>query len=338
MVRSLFKRLPLKTIALLAIAGMAFVYHQGTYKYIESMFPLEKSHNQEASKEFLKAMTYRTYIFHLHRVFDYDSVVMKPFMYMKEFHYEKGRELLPKDSVEDIFWWTLMNKEIYGLVVPKRKDDSMSYAKLPWQEYKKVQEEIFQKLVRYAQGEIYFDAKEIIENRFDMMAVLVQEYYLRASYAYPGNTLLEKATSKYRDIKYGNKLKTVLKIYKDFSSKFLRQSNHLKIKQYSYLEDIVLMSRNIVMNNIMGRGIKFTASSCMTNEIATIVDNLPKLTSYVQQHNNHLSKVIMKDCLYLDSILMREVIRKRVLQYCQSLYPQMKETYQKIEELNDGYK
>ena len=155
-------------LALIVMSVYIFIttWQTSTYKEVRTMYPLEKSQNKKASEEFLKAMEYRIYIKQLHSFFDYDSSIMKPLLEKLNEHYEKGKTLLPNDSVEDIVWWVLFYKEIYGLVMPPKNDNSLAYENLPYQEFTKVHDEVFEKIERYPYGKVYFKLDEIKKFRF----------------------------------------------------------------------------------------------------------------------------------------------------------------------------
>lgn len=181
-------------IALIVMSIYIFIttWQSSTYKEVRSMYPLEKSSNKEASEEFLKAMEYRIYIKQLHPFFDYDSFVMTPLLEKLDYHFKKGKELLPKDSVEDIVWWVLFYKEIHGLLVPPRNDNSLAYENLPYQEFKKVHDEIYEMIMRYPDGEVHFKIDEIKSFRFKTMAILVGFYYKEFSCRYNASTVRER--------------------------------------------------------------------------------------------------------------------------------------------------
>lgn len=82
----------------------------------------------QATEHFIKAMSMATYIHRLHTIVDYDNPIMKPFLNQLNEEYEKGKSLLPKESAEDVYWYVIVYRQIYGIGgVPDRRDMSLSF-------------------------------------------------------------------------------------------------------------------------------------------------------------------------------------------------------------------
>lgn len=222
-------------------------WQERTYKEVHTMYPLEKSKNPKASEEFLKAMEYRIYIKELHPYFDYNSFVMAPFLMKMNYHFKKGVALLPKDSVEDIVWWTLFYKEIYGLLVPPRNDNSMAYENLPPKEFAKVHDAIYRMIMRYPEGKVYFDIPEIKQFRFKVMAILVEFFRGKYTHRYIGKTQKEKAQKFADDMQSKKNLKKILNLYEKVQKEYLKDSSNFEAMRLHYYVDIVDISSTIIL-------------------------------------------------------------------------------------------
>jgi len=236
-------------IALIVMGVYIFltVWQERTYKEVHTMYPLEKSKNPKASEEFLKAMEYRIYIKELHPFFDYDSFVISALLKKMDYHFKRGQALLPKDSVEDIVWWTLFYKEIYGLLVPPRNDNSMAYENLPPKEFAKVHDAVYRMIMRYPEGKVYFDIPEIKRFRFKTMAILVGFYYKEYSLRYEGQSMVDKAKQANKDIQSVDNLKKIQEKYRLAYKKFItNSSNKIFIKNYYMADQIYITSELIV--------------------------------------------------------------------------------------------
>ena len=154
--RELFKRLRIRYIILILVILIFLGYISTNTKSTTSMlsneFPLDKSPNPQATEHFIKAMEYRNYISHIHNFIDYDNFLMKPLLTKMNEEYEKGKSLLPKTSAEDVYWYVILYRGIYGIGgIPDRRDMSMAFkTTLTKEEYKQHYEEIVDKIKRFA--------------------------------------------------------------------------------------------------------------------------------------------------------------------------------------------
>lgn len=235
-------------IALVVIVVTFFIlsWKSATYEEVQTMYPLKYSQNKEASAEFLKAMEYRIYINQLHPFFDYNSVVMAPLLQKIDYHFQKGKALLPEDSVEYIVWWTLFYKEIHGLLGNIKNDTSMSYAELPYKEFIKVHDKVYEMIMRYPEGKVYFNIDEINKFRFKTMAILVGFYYKQYSYRYSGKSDKERETKEDFDPKVTKLFDDIKKKYKIAYKKYIAESSKKKFMEREYFTDLIYISADII--------------------------------------------------------------------------------------------
>jgi len=323
-------------IALVVMSTYIFIttWQSTTYKEVHTMYPLEKSKNPQASEEFLKAMEYRIYIKELHPFFDYDSFIMAPLLEKLDYHFQRGKALLPKDSVEDIVWWTLFYKEIYGLLVPPRNDNSLAYENLPYQEFGKVHDEVYEMIMRYPDGEVYFKIDEIKSFRFKAMAILVEFYYGKYSRKYNSKIQKEKAQEYANDLVSKQRLKKVLQYYIITKKKYLDISSHYKKMYLHYVSDIVSISSSIVLKEIyQDKNLQLQKKICHSQE-AIIIQKYTQLLLDSLQINNHQTKIIFTDVFdveHTNNVAMFMMLANK----CHNLNPAMKEIAKKVYKLNN---
>ena len=256
MIKKLFQKYKIKLLFFIIsfIIFSAYVvvtsWKSATYKEVQSMYPIQYSSNKEASKAFLKAMEYRIYIKELHTFLDYDNFIMMMLLANLNMHFAEGKALLPKDSVEDIVWWVLFYKDMYGLVVPPRNDNSLAYENLSYDEFSKVHDEVFEMIKRYPYGEVNFRLKEIREFRFQAMAILVEFYYKRYSNRYDGKNRAIKENLHEHDIKVVQNLKDIKELYLKVYNEQIMFSNYKNDMKYNFLNDMVYMSGEIIAKYI----------------------------------------------------------------------------------------
>ncbi|WP_044417947.1 hypothetical protein [Halarcobacter anaerophilus] len=184
-------------------------------------FPLEKSPNPKASEHFVNAMQYKFMIISIHRLVDYDNFLMTPFLNKMKEEYEKGKELLPKDSAEDVYWYVILFRGIHGIGgIPDDYDMSLAYENiLSKEEYKQHYIEIVNKIKRLATNDFNFDVPRITQYKYEFMVNLVDEVMAILIDEYKSS----KEIFLNKDYKEG--FKSTYKYYKNFSNKYLPQAN-----------------------------------------------------------------------------------------------------------------
>jgi len=310
-------------------------WQERTYQEVHAMYPLEKSQNPKVSEEFLKAMEYRIYIKELHPYFDYNSFVMAPFLMKINYHFKRGKALLPKDSVEDIVWWTLFYKEIYGLLVPPRNDNSMAYENLPPKEFAKVHDAMYRLIMRYPEGKVYFDIPEIIQFRFKVMAILVGFYVDRCTRRYEGKTQIEKATKAANDIVLYKNLQKILDKYKFTYTQFAKDSKNKQFMEYEYFSDVIYIYTEIIMNYTFIYNTQYLPNDiCYSNDSKLIINYSDRLINYIEDNNTLQSKRIYKSLFKKNHTSFVPDILKLLQYRCPNLQPEITQVVQKVEQFN----
>jgi len=305
-----------------------------TYKEVRTMYTLEQSQNKKASEEFLKAMEYRIYIKQLHPFFDYDSFVMKPLLEKLNEHYEKGKKLLPNDSVEDIVWWVLFYKEIYGLLGNIKNDNSLAYENLPYQEFAKVHDEVYKMIMRYPEGKIYFKIDEIKSFRFKTMAILVGFYYKDFSCRYDASTVREREKIEDYDPKAVRLFTDIKNKYKSAYEKFINTSKNKEFMQQEYWSDIIYISSDLIaMYTFINNTQVLPSHICRSEDSKFILEHTEKLIDLVINSNIHQSITIDRRLFNTSYTFVFEVLK--LLEYrCKNLQPEISNIVSRIKKLN----
>lgn len=290
------KKLLITSLFVIGIISIIVVnWQKGTQSKLEELHPIEYSKNQEASKEFLKAMEYKAYISQLHTYFNYDNFVMVPFLEKMNFHFNKGKNLLPQNSVEDIVWFVALYKDIYALVVPEKDDYSLAYEKLPFDEFAKKHDEIFEMIKRYPFGEINFDIKQINEYKFQTMAILVEFYIARYTNRYENMKEKTASVQFMTDIEVTENLNNTLDYYKIVKEKYLNSSSFYDDMELHYFTDIVNISLKLLGNKLyLDQQLKNIENICNSKEASVVKENTQILLDTLKL-NTHQSKVIFQN-------------------------------------------
>lgn len=313
--------------------GGTSLWMDTTAKKVREMYPIEKSKNPAASAEFLKAMEYRIYIDELHPTMNYDNPVITSLIEKMNEHFQKGKKLLPKDSVEDIFWWVLLYKEINGLVVPPRNDNSLAYENLPYQKFSQKHDEVFKMIQRYPYGKVYFDLPEIKGFRFQAMAILVEFYYGRYSRKYSGRTEQERAFQYADDVKNRDQLKQLIQYYKEAKIKYMKDSKFIKQMQLNYASDTFSISaERMKLSMYHTSNHELLRQECFSEEANTIKLNIDYLLDSLHIKNNQTQTIFEE--LFNNSASNNPDFVNYLATRCPNLNPTMQNATQRIVFLN----
>ena len=335
-----------KNKIILALIGLVLMsvyiffttWQERTYKEVHAMYPIEKSKNPEASEEFLKAMEYRIYIKELHPYFDYNSFVMAPLLMKMNYHFKKGVKLLPKDSVEDIVWWTLFYKEIYGLLVPPRNDNSMAYENLPPKEFAKVHDAIYRMIMRYPEGKVYFDIPEIKAFRFKVMAILVGFYTDRCTRRYEGKDQKSRAIKAANDVELYKHLNNILNKYKLAYYKFGHDVVNRQFMQNEYFSDVVYIYTEIIMNyTFIYNTQKLPADICYSDDSKLVIQYSDRLIKYIEDEKDLQSERMYESLFKKNHTSFVPDIFKLLNYRCQNLQPDISQLVYNIDQLNEKF-
>jgi len=274
--RELFKRLRIRYIILILVLSIPISY---VFQYVVNVtliskneFPLEKSPNPQATEHFIKAMEYRNYISHIHNFIDYDNYLMKPLLTKMNQEYEKGKSLLPKTSAEDVYWYVILYRGIYGIGgIPDDYDMSMAYkTTLTKEDYKKHYEEIVDKVKRFAINDFNYDVPRVTEYKFDFMIDLLNELSLSAR----GKLENYENEEKY-DEEHLRNLIYIYPIYKKFSNRYLPLAKQKLSKEFYIYNEIRILYEIIIIDAFQNNNKSLNCSD-IKNKI--LLDRLKELS------------------------------------------------------------
>lgn len=331
-------RFKIVLLIIFALAGVGVwsvsSWIQSTENEVRSMYPIEKSKNPEASKEFLKAMEYRIYIKELHPFFDYDSLIMAPLLSRLNKHFQKGKALLPNDSVEDIVWWVLFYKEIYGLLVPPRNDNSLAFEKLPPEKFTQVQEQVYAMIKRYPYGEVYFDIDEIKKFRFKTMAVLVSFFYKQYDRKYQEKDSKKRAIVEHKDPEATKRFTVAKENYEITYKRYIEGSGNETFMQREYWADrIYLASDLIVKYTLLNNTQELPYRICYSDDMAFIVKHTSDLIDFVSENSSAQSHTI-KYLLFQKGVTDVPNVLKLLKYRCTNLEPKISDIVQRVKQMN----
>ncbi|WP_151950632.1 hypothetical protein [Aliarcobacter butzleri] len=247
-VRKIFQikniKLRIFILIILFIGSLAIFQYEIQTKTIKEMFQPQLSPNPEATEHFIDAMGVASYIERLHNFLNYDSFLMKPLLYKMNKDYEKGKSLLPETSAEDVFWYMLLYRKIYGIgAMTSNNDNSLRYDKdfKTEEDYKKYYEDILNKITRLGTLDFKYNTLLIKDNKLRMMNMLLTEYLdlvNRFIYDY----LIEKKSNLILEKKYLDDINSVYNLYKHYlinnDDKRLIDNKYFEITILSYLLNI----------------------------------------------------------------------------------------------------
>lgn len=274
--RELFKRLRIRYIILILVIliflGYISTFSKSTTSMLSNEFPLDKSPNPQATEHFIKAMEYKNYILNLHRFVNYDNFLMKPLLTKMNQEYEKGKSLLPKTSAEDVYWYVILYRGIYGIGgIPDRRDMSMAFkTTLTKEEYKKHYEEIVDKIKRFAINDFNYDVPRVTEYKFDFMIDLLNELSLSAR----GKLENYENEEKY-DEEHLRNLIYIYPIYKKFSNRYLPLAKQKLSKEFYIYNEIRILYEIIIIDAFQNNNKSLNCSD-IKNKI--LLDRLKELS------------------------------------------------------------
>lgn len=246
-VRKIFQikniKLRIFILIILFIGSLAIFQYEIQTKTIKEMFQPQLSSNLEATEYFMDAMGVASYIERLHNFVNYDSFLMKPLLYKMNKDYEKGKSLLPENSAEDVFWYMVLYRKIYGIgVATSNNDNSLSYDKdfKTEEDYKKYYEDILNRITRLGTFDFKYETPMITDNKLQIMNNLVEEY-LNLVYKFMYD-YFEKKSNLILDKRYLEDINSVYNLYKHYlinnDDKRVIDNKYFEIRILSYLLSI----------------------------------------------------------------------------------------------------
>lgn len=305
-IRKIFtiKSLILKILLLLILIIGSFATFQ--YKIqtqtLNEMFQPENSPNKEATEYFIKAMSMAAYIERLHNFVDYDNLLMKPFLNKMNEEYEKGKSLLPKNSAEDIFWYVILYRGIYGIgVLTSNNDDSLDFQKnlKTEDEYKKYYEDILEKINRFANDDFSYNAPLVIDTKIKVINSLILEHFNLI------NNLIgnKRKFNLIQDKRYLEDINSVYLIYNKYAQKYLplvSDKSKNPLIDNKYFEIRFLTSISVVETEQTNK------LNCLSQNYQILLDKIKDLRNFssdLQIEDNARLEYIFKKSIWVKFII-----------------------------------
>ncbi len=267
--RELFKRVRFRYIMLILVILIPFSfisqYLISTTSILKNEYPLDKSPNPKATEYFIKAFEYKMYIGALHKYIDHNNFLIKPLLNKMNEEYEKGKALLPKNSAEDVFWYVILYRGIYGIGgIPDRYDMSMAFkTTLTKEDYKKHYKEIVDKIKRFAIDDFNYDVPRITNYKFDFMEDLLNEFFISS------RAQMEDFTNE----EYLEDLISIYPLYKNFSNKYVPLSKQKLSQEFAIFDEIKFLIDIIILKAYQNNN----SLNCNNNENLVLIDKLKEL-------------------------------------------------------------
>ena len=312
LVRKIFQiknlKLRIFILIILFIGSLAIFQYEIQTKTIKEMFQPQLSPNPEATEHFIDAMGVASYIERLHNFLNYDSFLMKPLLYKMNKDYEKGKSLLPETSAEDVYWYMILYRKIYGIgVATSNNDISLDYEKnfKTEEEYKKYYEDILNKITRLGTLDFKYESPLIIDNKLQIMNNLLEEYLSLLSRQI--RNYFEKKSDLILDKKYLEDVNNVYSYYKQYSKKYLILSNTKQLKDLSssHLKNIILDKYSKILIITIFSHIEINQTfkvNCQDQKYQELFKDLKDLKDLKDKGNSEIEYIFTRS-LWLNNLL-----------------------------------
>jgi hypothetical protein len=219
------------------------------------------------------------------------------------------------------------------LLVPPRNDNSLAYENLPPKEFAKVHDAVYEMIMRYPEGKVYFDIPEIKQFRFRVMAILVGFYYKRYSHRYSGKSMIDKAIQENKDPVALENLQNIKNNYRVAYEKFIANSKSKDFMKREYIVDMLyLITDSIVKYTFIHNTQKIPAYICMSDDTLFLIENTNELLYFVSNDRSFQSISIWKQLFYKSSDSYK--IFKLLDYRCPNLRPKITQIVQEVKQLN----
>ncbi len=288
-------KFPKWLLLILLIPAIFLTIHFYLFSTIKDTFKTEKSVNPEATEYFIHANIIGSiYVSIMHKVFDYDSLAMKPLLKLTDYYFEKGEELVRADNGEDGVWWYLTYAKAYSFSKPDRQDESLNFLSQP---------KITQKIIR---DKMYFYAFKISKNGvkglnfsdYEKTALnTLFNYYDNDIYKiYNGNSTQEQIDKYWEDINFYTKTK---KLYDSYEKYYELNSNGKNIyyEYFLFRKLHYILYRNLYVQKVDDMG-------CNSHFIKKYLITYDYLLKNIDSFNrkNYFKKNYMQNNKVFDSI------------------------------------
>ncbi len=285
-------KFPKWLLLILLIPAIFLTIHFYLFSTIKDTFKAEKSVNPEATEYFIHASIIGSiYVSIIHKVFDYDSLAMKPLLKLTDYYFEKGEELVRADNGEDGVWWYLTYAYIYNIDTPKRIDVSMNIYSLS----KKEEIELRDKIANYVINIGNNDVKGVEFGKYKSSAMhtmfATHSSHMDPNKLYDGETDKERLNNYWRDTTLHKKAIESYLAYK----KFIKRDKYFR--RYKYIEKNMLgRLRYLIYYDFTNHSLESTCRDWR-------FDFLKLLSNQIYLLNKYSSSEVQATQLVLDKIL-----------------------------------
>ena len=145
------KKLPKWLLILIATPLVIIALHFHFYSALKEEFHADESVNPEATSYFLHATAINTVwisVLHDFLFIDYDNLLLKPFLSLRDYFFEQGEASMPSDNAEDAIWWIQNYASMYDFTVTGRDDKSMAIDTLDEPMQRIIREKIYHYIIK----------------------------------------------------------------------------------------------------------------------------------------------------------------------------------------------
>ncbi|MDD2780861.1 hypothetical protein [Sulfuricurvum sp.] len=219
------RKLPKWLIALIVTPLVIIAIHFHFYPALKKEFHADQSVNPEATSYFLHASTvYIVWIGLPHEFLsiDYDSPLLKPFLLLRDYLFEKGEASMPPDNAEDAMWWLQNYGRMYGFSVEMRKDESMVIETLDKPTQRAIREKMYTYIIKLDKYGIKgVKSEKLAHSPAILMTYLIQGYCNNIEKMYDGDSNDQQFENFYTDTNTFSKL---IKIYSAYDNSLKKYS------------------------------------------------------------------------------------------------------------------
>lgn len=240
------RKMPKWLMIVVVIPLVIVALHFHFYSALKEEFHADQSVNSKATSYFLHATAIHTvWISVLHDFFfiDYDNLLLKPFLSLRDHFFEKGESIIPADNAEDAIWWIQNYAAMYDFTVKGRDDKSMALDTLDKPTQRAIREKIYNYIIKMDK----YGIKGVHSNRYaipsDKMTDLVACYLHEIVDMYEGTSEQEKVELYYTDDQMGKNILTIYSAYDNFINRFgTKKEDQYYFNYYRYrlLKEIVI--------------------------------------------------------------------------------------------------
>ncbi len=278
------KILKIILVIILLLSSFVLVINKAQLETIREMHEVNLSPNKEATEYFMKAINVHIYILKVHAFIDFDNILMKPLLDLQDYYLEKGKALLKNSNSEYILFWTLLNRDIYGITVDTHKNDQSldPVDQLSPKEYRKFDDKIYEMILEYLdlKNDFKYEAKYIKGSKFNIAEHLINHFYRMSTYRYEGSNRKERVRQSFEDKEYTEKLEKIYPLFKEYANKYLKYSNR-ELNFFDYKYTVVRIIAEIYYTKQYRlKSREISKKDCEDIKAKDFLENLIKLTPY----------------------------------------------------------